>query len=281
MTSGRVQLPPSEHWKAAMQLLAKGEFELGWKLWETRPIEIGGRVSGKPALAVPEWDGSDIGSLLILPEQGLGDQIMFARYAPLMRDRGVATTIMCHPLLARLFETLGVPVLNAQGRVALPPVDAWALGPSMPYLCGTRPETIPPAPYLSATPRRLGRIGVQASGNPNNPTDVTRSLPPELAQELLAIPDAFSLEHESTGARDLRDTAEIIAGADLVIAVDTAVAHLAGALGKPCWLMIPRQADWRWMRDRADSPWYPSIRLFRQPVAGDWASVVAEVKAAL
>lgn len=281
MDSNRKQLPEAEVWRAGMEFLARGEYETGWRLWEKRPISMGGRADGKPTLAFPEWDGRPISSLLILPEQGLGDQIMFARYAPFLQDKGVATTIMCHPLLTRLFGSLGVPVLNAQGRVALPKVDAWALSPSLPFLCRTTLESIPPAPYLSAPPRGSGGVGIAARGNPGHINDAQRSLPEAAAAELWKLPGAIDLDPASTGAQDLQDTAEIIAGLDLVIAVDTAIAHLAGALGKRCFLLLPHIADWRWLRGRDDSPWYPSLRLFRQPSAGDWASVLQAVHAAL
>jgi hypothetical protein len=264
-------------WRLGLMLLREGQFEEGWRLFETRPISMGGRPDGKPNLSMPEWDGRPIRSLLILQEQGLGDQIMFARYAAHYRDRGVATAIVCHPLLARLFERLGpgVTVVAAQGRVQLPACEAWALGPSLPRLSGEQPSQ----PYLRAQAGGVG-AGLLAAGNPSHVNDAARSLPPEIAAEMAGWPGVTDLAHAATGARDLEDTARIIDGLDLVISVDTAVAHLAGAMGKRCFLLLPFVPDWRWMRDRSDSPWYPSMRLFRQPGPGDWASVLSNVREA-
>ena len=121
-----------------------------------------------------------------------------------------------------------------------------------------------------------------ARGNPTHKNDAKRSLDPSGAAELLSLPGAVSLAPEHTGARDFQDTADLIAGLDLVISVDTAVAHLAGSLGVPTWILLPSTGvDWRWLRGRKDSPWYPSARLFRQPPTGDWPSVLREVQAEL
>ena len=265
-------------WRLGLLLLREGAFEEGWPLYETRPINMGGRDSGKPTLNIPEWDGRPVKSLLILQEQGLGDQIMFARYAAHFREQGTETAILCHPLLARLFERLGhgVRVLAGQGRVELPKADAWALGPSLPFLSGVTPSK----PYLRSAVGGQG-VGMLTQGNPGHVHLMNRSLPSDLAAEMLAWPGVTDLAQAATGATDLEDTARLIDGLDVVVSVDTAVAHLAGAMGKTTFLMLPFVADWRWLRDRPDTPWYPTMRLFRQPALGDWTSVIAEVRKAL
>jgi len=265
-------------WRLGILLMREGRFDEGLPLWERRPVNMGGRAPGKPQLSFPEWDGRPVKSLLILQEQGLGDQIMFARYACWAQERGVNAAILCHPLLTRLFQHLypAVTVVPGQGRVSLPHVDAWAMGPSMPFLSGARPAK----PYLASAEGGSG-IGVAATGRAEHINDQNRSLSPEFATKVLGWSGARNLAVEATGATDVEDTRRIVAELDVVVTVDTAIAHLAGAMGKPCFLMLPFNPDWRWMRGRSDSPWYPSMRLFRQPAPGDWASVVAQVRQAL
>jgi ADP-heptose:LPS heptosyltransferase len=117
------------------------------------------------------------------------------------------------------------------------------------------------------------------SGNPTHPDDANRSMPADLAAQLAALPGVMTLDPIAIG--DMEATAEVVRGLERVISVDTAAAHLAGAMGKPAWLLLAYKGDWRWLTGRTDSPWYPSVRIFRQPAPGDWASVIAEVKQAL
>jgi hypothetical protein len=269
-------------------LLAQGRFGVGFPLYDAWRRTAARQGKAAPALPIPAWRGEPLSGrrFLIVSEEGYGDQIMFARYAALLRDRGASVTWVCPPPLARLFaEGLNIEAIPATGEVQLAGFDFYSPSSALPVLFGEYGDEPPAQPYLDPPKPVVSpglSVGVVTNGNPNHRQDRFRSLPPELAAQFLALPGAMSLQPEETGARDFHDTAAIIAGLDLVISVDTAVAHLAGALGKPVWVLVYEpQPDWRWMQGRTDSPWYPSARLFRQPQAGDWAGVLAQVRAAL
>lgn len=257
-------------------LLAQGRFAEAWPLYEQRPRRL--RTAAR-RLSFPEWMGEPLAGkrLFVWSEQGYGDQIMMARF---VRELGAAhVTLTCAPGLARLFAQLPAEVVPLADEVQAAAHDYWVLPMSIPAKLGVDEGTIPTAPYLTAPSRTGGGIGVVARGNPTYAWDRSRSPPAAIRAALLALPGAVSLEPADTGAGDFQDTAEIVAGLDLVITSDTSVAHLAGALGKPTWLLLSDHGlDWRWMRDRPDSPWYPSLKLYRQPRPGDWAAVVARVR---
>ncbi|HEY8572857.1 glycosyltransferase family 9 protein [Phenylobacterium sp.] len=269
----------------SMAVLAQGRYPEGFELYEARH-EL--PAMAKPALPQPEWRGEDVKGkrVLIWPEQGFGDQIMFARFAVLLKTRGADVTLLCRPGLVRLLQgSLGVRTLGAEGAVDFPDPDYWVMTCSLAWRCGATVETVPNAPYLrpvSAWPS-LGegfKVGLVTRGNPGHMNDPNRSLPPEWAERLRALPaQIIELDPAQTGAKDFADTAAIIDQLDLVISVDTAMAHLAGAMGKPCWVMLSGvETDWRWMTDRADSPWYPSMRLYRQTRLAEWSDVIQRIE---
>jgi hypothetical protein len=255
---------PVPKFNLSLLLLARGEYEEGWRLYESR-TEIAGHKP-RPKLAIPEWQGQPVRSLLVLFEQGFGDQIMFARYLPELAGRGIAASFLSPPHLARLFAPLGVRVIPAEGRVEVKGYDAWVLIGSLPRLVGG----MPPAGYLPGATAGKG-IGVVTRGN--IVPDASRSLDEANAERLLALPGAVSLMPEDTGAKDFEDTAQMMRGLERIITIDTAAAHLAGAMGMPTTVLLIHQGDWRWGRGERTA-WYPTATILRQPQPGDWTSVV-------
>ena len=288
---------PQAYWNRSFARLRGGDFARGWADYEWRLRHPSFATFDPPGR---RWEGEDLAGrhLLVYATQGLGDTIQFARFLPGLAQRAGHVTLACAPPLLSLLRQL--PVAAVSRDQALPDYDVWIDQMSLPRVLGTRPDTIPlPGGYLRAepTPRGHGlRVGLVCAGNPAHSNDFRRSMrPADLAplRELAGV--AFESLQVGPASRDLCDlfgipdaapgdflaTARRVAGLDLVVAVDTSTAHLAGALGVPAWIMLPRASDWRWLAGTAQSPWYDSARLFRQRRAGDWAPVVAAIGAGL
>jgi hypothetical protein len=295
--------------------LRRGRFEEGWLCHQARE-----RFAYTAAFTFPCWRDEPLQgkTLLIAAEAGHGDMIQFCRYAALLKAQGAARIgILCHPALKRLFTTLEgcAQVLGLDEPLPTTGWDYWTLPLNLPLHCRTRLETIPgDLPYLHPDPALVAawaprlpltglKVGLVWKGNPKFETDADRSLADlSVLAPLWAVPGVrfISLQKgpgESEAAAppvdqpildlgsqvaDFADTAALMAGLDLVITVDTAAAHLAGALGKPCWVLLPAyRTDWRWLLERTDSPWYPGVlRLYRQQ-GTSWHSIIEDVAADL
>lgn len=270
----------------AVKLLTNGDYTRGWPALEKVRFGTGHLRSPKPVLSFPEWEGEPIRSLAVFGEQGLGDQIQFVRFIPDLVRRGIDVTLYAYPAVAPLFTGLGATVVPADGDMKIMKADAWTMIASLPLRLDVTVESLSGAAYLTVphgrTPKKNGRIGIAHRGGPNNRNNSNRSMSLEAAAPLLALPGAISLLPEDTGAADMGDGAAIIAGLEVVVSVDTSLAHLAGAMGKRTLLMLPAIApDWRWLRGRRDSPWYSSIEIFRQHEPGNWAELITRIRAAI
>ena len=300
-------------YRRSLQLLRLGRFDEGWPQHETR-WDCASHMS-KPYADKPYWTGAeDIAgeTLLVYAEQGLGDTLQFCRYLALIADRGAHVVLHADTALWPLLEGLpGVEALVKEGDVQ-PPYDRHTSLMSLPLAFRTTVEAIPsPHAYLAAPEDRVRhwaarlprtgrrRIGLAWSGNPEHHDDHNRSIQTGailgLARagvelvclqtrlhdgdvETMARSGVVNLAH---GIRDFGDTAALAASCDLVISVDTSIAHLAGALGLPVWVLLPFSADWRWMTDEVLCPWYATAKLFRQHRVGDWPQVLGRVDATL
>ncbi len=299
------------HWNLALLLLTTGNYREGFREYQWRLKD--------PAAGFPEscagkkpWDGSALcgRTLLLRCEQGFGDTIQFFRYAQWLSRRGERVALECRRELLPLLAIQEPALTCFAAGDPPPPFDCFAYLMSLPHLLGTCVETIPPQePPLRADPERAAcwrdwipggstKVGVVWAGSAGYRNDRYRSLParalaslaglpgvrlynlqlPAAADDLAAIGEICDL----TGRiRDFSDTAALIEELDLVVSVDTAVAHLAAAMGKPVWLLLPFSCEWRWLSGRSDSPWYPSVAIYRQPSFGDWEGVIAAVAADL
>jgi tetratricopeptide (TPR) repeat protein len=297
------------HRDEALLLLLLGRFEEGWRKYEWRRHAS---TRGVRPLEGEYWDGGPLAgrTILLVAEQGAGDTLQMLRYVPRIAAQAAGVKLMLPRGLLRFEgDALAAASLHAQDE-APPPFDCWAQLMSLPGLLGTTEANIPaPVPYLRApatAPDELRRqlagegraVGLVWAGNPEHENDHNRSLPFARLKQLLAHEGIrwFSLQVGPRTAdlaglagitdlapslSDFGDTAAAIDALDLVITVDTSVAHLAGALGKPVWLLLPHVPDWRWLLDRPDTPWYPTMRLFRQVRRGDWDEVIGRVAAEL
>ncbi|WP_198117481.1 tetratricopeptide repeat protein [Massilia rhizosphaerae] len=298
----------------AYVLLRQGRWAEGWQRLEARDW----LAAMQDFMRLPRWDGAPLAGrrILVGVEAGHGDMIQFCRYCDQLKAAGAARVgVLCHPGLAALFGSLrGVDeVISLDQDFDRADWDAWAAPLSLPLHLGTTVDSVPAAlPYLAPDPARVARlapllgdatdalkVGLVWKGNPRFENDAARSLPGfATLAPLRQVPGVrwFSLQkgpgedEAKDGVTDLAgaigdfaDTAALIAGLDLVITVDTACAHLAGALGKRCWVLLPAwMPDWRWLADRTDTPWYPHVmRLFRQRRDGAWDEVMRDVAAAL
>jgi tetratricopeptide (TPR) repeat protein len=308
---------PQAHYNQALLWLRQGKWPQAWQeyewRWQTKEFP-------PLPFHQPRWDGSRIsGTLLLVAEQGLGDTIQFIRYAPLVRQRVDGVIALCQPVLQRLLGGVaGVDELIANGD-ALANFDTYAPLLSLPAIVGQSLESVPaPVPYVHADAHLRERwrreirkdteshflVGIGWQGNPAYPHDRQRSIPLKYFGQLADLPGVqiISLQ-KGPGTDQLRnsindcakikavlldetsgpfvDTAALMMTLDLMITSDTAVAHLAGALGVPVWIALPAVPDWRWLLEREDTPWYPTMRLFRQTRYGCWADVFDSLTAEL
>lgn len=298
----------------AMLHLSLGRLAEGWPDFEVRLQKPGFEA---PRHSSPRWRGEDLTgrSLLCLAEQGFGDTIQFVRFAAALAGRAKRVVVEAPPSLVSLLQSVaGIEVVPA--GAPLGDIDCHIPLMSLPHEMTVGLDDLPVAAgYIAAEPARLGRwrdrvpsaklrVGLNWQGNPKAEVDRFRSMPLAMlaplfevadvsfvalqvgagSEQIAAAPFASRLTHfggEIAADGSFLDTAALVAGLDLVVTTDTAIAHLAGALGARTWVLLQKVPDWRWLRDREDCPWYPSMRLFRQAERGDWSAPVAQVAAAL
>lgn len=296
------------HYGLAWTYLLKGDFERGWAEYESRS-GLGDAAAWARHFTQPRWDGSDLHGrrILLYAEQGFGDTFLAFRYVPMVVARGARILLQCPgPMLELLAGQSGIEQAIEDGQPT-PAFEVQCPLMSLPGIFGTTLATIPSAvPYISADPGKVAQwrewlgksdalqVGLVWSGKP---IPRNRSIPFEMLAPFAGIPGvrwhSLQVGEPAAAARtpnapmqlldwsarltDFAQTAALIDNLDLVITIDTAVAHLAGAMGKPVWAMLQSAADWRWLLGREDSPWYPTMRLFRQPRPGDWAAVIGQV----
>ena len=304
------------HMALAEALLSLGQFAEGWREYEWR-FRLAGAPPLLPATDRPQWNGAKLGDgrLLLIADQGFGDVIQFSRYLPWAASRCPNLALAVAPEMQSFVRQLapGTPMFAAWRDC--PPYGAYLPFSGLPLLHGTTADNIPgPSPYLRAEPARVAfwrarlrglvpsgyrAVGMVWAGRPTHPNNRNRSMTLQALRPLFdSAKTAFvSLQkgpaasqiagyhgrapiiNIASSVENFEDSAAILEVLDLLISVDTSVAHLAGALGRPVWIMLPYAADWRWLLRRADTPWYPSARLFRQERIGAWGGVVERMAA--
>jgi tetratricopeptide (TPR) repeat protein len=302
---------PALHENLANELLVTGDWDKGLEEFERRLEEKSVFIR---TWTKPRWDGSDPSgkTILLAAEQGIGETIQMARYAPLIAQRGGRVVMeVQEPIASLMSRASGVSESVAQGQTQ-PDYDAYAYVGSLPHLFHTTPQTIPATvPYLSADPARVEawrqklaeygnelKVGLVWAGSQHHRSDVHRSmllvdLAPladvkgarffslqigQPATQVLSAPKEMQLVDLGKSLTSFEETAAALANLDLVISVDTAIVHLAGAIARPVWTLLAFAPHWRWLLNRSDTPWYPTMRLFRQPMYGDWSGAVQQVK---
>ena len=305
------------HWNLALALLASGEYAEGWREyeWRLRLPELGGQAAPLP---IPRWEGDDMRgrTLLVTAEQGIGDALQFIRFVAPLAQRGVRVIVQTPSKLRGLLATAAGVAATVATTDTVPACDAEIPLLSLPYRLGVDADDVSVADggYLRSDPARKQvidtafarddasspRIGIAWAGAPHHRNDIRRSMPLALLAPLLALPGIrwYSLQKGNAAAQagqvseaggmvpldpasDFPRDAALVDALDAVVSVDTSIAHLAGALGKPVFVLLPYAPDWRWGIAGNRTPWYPTARLFRQPAIGDWASAVASLHAAL
>jgi hypothetical protein len=306
------------HLALAQNLLAMGQFPSGWLEYEWRNETEAGKNT-MPKMTSAHWNGMAIpkGRILLVGDQGYGDTIQFARYIPMVARLCDEVVLGCSAEMGPILQNVPGVKQYCHRWNDVPGHAAHCRLSTLPYLFQTQLDTIPAeVPYLKADPARVAawrerfaaqlppgkRIGLAWTGRPTHPNDRRRSLPlarlraiaeaapdavfvslqkPMPAADLAVLGHFRGMTDLSLDLKDFGETAAVIENLDMVVTVDTSMGHLAGALAKPAWIMLPKAADWRWMLDRSDSPWYPTVRLFRQGFPGAWDVVLAEVAGAL
>ena len=310
---------PQAHMKLGQSLLLQGELAEGWEEYEWR-YQIPGAAPLMPKTDRPQWDGRALGPgerLLLIADQGYGDVIQFSRYIPWAKAKAHEIILACSKELLSTIDRIapGLPTFNRWE--ACPAFVAYCPLSGLPRLAGTRLETIPaPVPYLRADPalvatwrdRLAGRIdpahrrvGIAWAGRPTHNNNINRTIRLETLAPIFDVPGitlvslqkgpaeaelptyrgAAPLLNLSPEIQSFDDTAAIIESLDLVLCVDTSLGHLAGAMARPAWVMLPHAPDWRWLLGRADTPWYPTLRLFRCPGPRRWGLLLPVVAEAL